>query len=156
MYRETIYRRALEAEPDLQALEAAVYVIAQTARPDEPFCPGCLWEEILKPLVTPIVGWERGAPRQQARDAAPPGVFEAPTALNLSDLETPDIPAPTSDTEKWLRTSEPFDAVTDKWLADLDAAGTAVRAAPGHGIPGRADRPSGRSAHPHGQPEDDE
>lgn len=92
-----LYARALDAEPHLRAAECLVDLLCTLVRPDDRMCAGCVWEQILKPLVVPLVGWGR-------REG-----YES---------------------EPWLRTSEAFDVVTDRWLARLDEADPAN----GHGM----------------------
>jgi hypothetical protein len=67
------YERALAAEPQLRAIEAMVDALVALAPNDQPYCTACIWETILKPLVSPWVGWERGDVPEQAKDE-PPGL----------------------------------------------------------------------------------
>lgn len=127
------YRRALAAEPQLQAVEATVDALSAFVRRSDTMCAGCVWEAIVKPLASPWVGWARGFLPHPAKDPDPtPGAswrfvnlaewIEQQPKRVRSDAST--------DTERWLRTSDAFDAVTDVWLARLDAADPAH----GHGI----------------------
>ena len=128
----TDYDRALQAEPQLQVLERMVATLCATAPTGEPFCVGCIWECVLKPLVTPLVGWDRGYPPEQSRDpdpAAPSFVIVSVTEA-LQGLD--ERPKAKTATEEWMRGTGAWDAVTNRWLAQLDAADPAL----GHGIPG--------------------
>jgi hypothetical protein len=50
--REQNYHRALQASPEIQALDTMVRLIALLGPPggDKPMCHGCFWESALKPL----------------------------------------------------------------------------------------------------------
>lgn len=85
------FERALTAEPTLRAIDRLVDTLCALVRPTDILCYGCVWEQIVKPLTVPLVGWCR------------PG-------------------RATTDTEKWMRTSEAFDVVTDKWIDRLEKA----------------------------------
>lgn len=124
------YRRALDADGGLRALDAAVRIIAARKPKTGPQCAGCVWEMVVKPLVSPLVGWERGRAPEQAVD---PGERRSwrPVPLTLGtvvprsglgELSREPSESPTSDIEQWLRTSAAYDAVTNVWLDLLDAA----------------------------------
>lgn len=126
-----LYERALAADPKLRALDLAVRTMASLVRPGDMMCPGCVWEHIVKPLAVPLIGWERGLPIESAKD---PG--DSWEVVNLADaLDALDearerrTPADT-ETERWLRTDQAYDVVTDTWLRLIEAAGQAD----GHGI----------------------
>jgi hypothetical protein len=91
--REQNYRRALDACPDIRALDNMVRLIAELGppRPKRSMCYACIWDSALKPLANLVVGWERGR-----------GV-ESHT-----------------ETEEWLCDMEAFDAVTETWLKLLE------------------------------------
>jgi hypothetical protein len=124
------YRRALDAEPRLQPIERIVDVLCSIVRPNDQMCAGCVWELIVKPLTSNLVGWGRGYPTKQAKDPTP----DAPPfeVLAASDIlkRTKSRPTPESETEAWMRTTEAWDAVTNTWLTKLDKADPAN----GHGI----------------------
>jgi hypothetical protein len=140
------YDRALQAEPQLQPIVRLVDALIALRRPSDRLCVGCVWELIVKPMVSPLIGWGRGYPLEQAQDPEPNGsrrlrvtrasesrrvdltpfLVDGATFLAEDDDETP----ATTDTEKWMRTSEAFDAFTDRLLAKLDRADPAN----GHGI----------------------
>jgi hypothetical protein len=88
-------------------------------------CYGCVWESIVKPLVLPLVGWERGYPPRAARDPDPDRSLKVISGADLlADYEQRQktrVPA-TTDTERWLRTPEAHDAVTDTLLERLERA----------------------------------
>ncbi|WP_068154407.1 hypothetical protein [Rhodococcus phenolicus] len=126
-----LYERALAAEPRLRALDLAVRTMAALVRPGDMMCPGCVWEQVIKPLARPLIGNERGTVPANAKDPA-----DSWDPVNLADLlGTLDearerrVPADT-ETERWLRTDEAYDAVTDTWLHLIEQAGQAD----GHGI----------------------
>lgn len=137
--------RALEAEPDLEALDRLVDALCALVRPDDRLCAGCTWEGIVKPLASALVGWERGAPRTASTPADTLGlrpVGDIAAEVDLADqlraqiihgdqiLGVPHAPEPANDTERWLRSHEAWDAVTNVWLARLEAADPGT----GHGI----------------------
>lgn len=81
------FDRALAAEPRLRAVDRMVRLIAAqapTRRSGKPQCAACVWTGILKPLVTPLVGWARGETRQASDQ--PPGRFVALTRTDLARL----------------------------------------------------------------------
>lgn len=82
---EALYRRALEEEPRLRAIVAMVASQTIYIRKRDEFCYACYWENVLKPLMLRLIGWER----------------------------------PTLPENPWLRSSEAWDAVSHKLLADL-------------------------------------
>lgn len=126
------YRRALKAEPQLRAIDRLVDVLAAlapTRRSGRPLCSGCTWERIVKPLTSPWVGHERGFHPDVAEDPdpdRPPIQF-----LKASDLKMPPRVEATTEIERWLRTSEAWDAVTRVWIDRLHHADPAN----GHGLP---------------------
>lgn len=128
------FQQTIEADSQLRAVDALVRVLAATApapESDAPMCSGCVWEHIVKPLTTPVLGWSRARPH---RDVRPPSAdpFEVvDIAQVMSEAHDNPKPPPTNDLERWLRTSEAFDVVTDVWLALLHDADPAN----GHGLP---------------------
>ncbi len=86
------FERALTAERDLRAADRMVTALCAEIRAGR-LCDRCAWSGIVKPLVSPPIGHERGYPTAEARD-----------------------------TERWLRTPEAWDAVTSVWLERLQAA----------------------------------
>lgn len=127
------YRRALVAEPRLRAVVALVDALCTLVRPTDRLCSGCVWETIVKPLTTPWIGWERGYVPEQAQDA-PRGWSPVCLADLLAEQDERATTATTA-TERWLRTSEAWEAFTDVLLSRLDAADTGN----GHGC-GRRQR----------------
>ncbi len=131
----TAYERALQAEPKLAAVVRVVDALCVLVRPTDRLCHGCVWETIVKPLVSPLIGWGRGYPSKPASDPDP----DNPSGLRiisgsemLAAYEAAQVtrtPA-TTDTEKWLRTPEAYDAFTDMLLDRLERADPAN----GHGI----------------------
>lgn len=62
------YRRALQAEHGLRAVDDLVTALCTLVRRTDMMCHGCVWETVVKPLITPLVGWGRGYPKRQAKD----------------------------------------------------------------------------------------
>lgn len=129
---EDPFEKALAAEPNLRTVDRMVrafVALAPSRRSSVPMCAACVWELVLKPLTYPWVGWGRGRPAAQAPAEQPP-LLRTFTVTELRRALTPSRPPAESDTEAWLRTSEAYDVVTDRWLKMLDAADPAH----GHGI----------------------
>ena len=104
------YRRALAAEPDLRAVEKVVHALA-----DLNVMPGTVYDAIIKPLADPLIGRNRGTHHH----AHNPEDLPSPSSIvRASDFPSPIASGskPATDEEKWLRTREAFDAVTDVWL----------------------------------------
>jgi hypothetical protein len=140
------YQRALDAEPRLRPIVAVVDALCALVRRTDQMCYGCAWDGIVKPLVNPYLGYGRGWRPREASDPEPvvDGARRSrPVSLTklLADKEAR-VPA-TTDTEKWLRTPEAWDAFTDVLLARLKQADPAH----GHGI-GRRQRERCRSEAP--------
>lgn len=112
------YDRALAAEPGLRAAVDVVDALTALVRPGDELCFGCVWETIVKPTVTPHVGWSRGHVPEQAADPDPGGL---PMPVDLSELFAWDDrrEEAMTETERWLRTPEAYDAVSDVLLARL-------------------------------------
>jgi hypothetical protein len=91
---EQSYNRALAAEPRLRAIADMVKAVTASAAYDRSFCDGCFWERTLKGKALPLVGWERGHRSRQAKHPDP-------------------------ETERWLRSREAWEAVTERWLQQL-------------------------------------
>lgn len=124
------YARTLDAEPALRAVDRLVDALCALVRPTDALCHACVWDEIVKPLVTPLVGWERGVV-PQAPDEHQGAADDGARFRCLADMPEPaPVPEPETETERWLRSAEAFDAVTDVWLARLEAADPGN----GHGI----------------------
>lgn len=131
------FERAIAAEPRLRTVVTLVDALIELTRPDDTLCGSCVWEDIVKPLVSPLIGWERGYPPAVAKDK--PAVTEDPDTWPLvsgadwlAESEAADkqrIPA-TTDTEKWLRTTEAWDAFTRILIDRLETADPGN----GHGI----------------------
>jgi hypothetical protein len=130
------YRRVLAAEPRLRPIAHLVDALCTLVRADDTMCAGCVWESIVEPLTTRLVGWSRGYPPQQATDdRAEPGsvrYVDMDAVLNRLSRREP----PASETEAWLRGSDAYDAFTDEMLRRLEAADPAS----GHGIRRGGDR----------------
>ncbi|MCX4972181.1 hypothetical protein [Streptomyces sp. NBC_00620] len=130
--RQTDYQRALHAEPRLQAIASIVDVLIELVRPNDNMCGSCIWEGIIKPLTTPLIGWERGYPPREAHD---PGNAEwrlisgSDWAKEFETAEKTRTTA-TTDTEKWLRTPEAWDAFCGELIRRLNDADPGN----GHGI----------------------
>lgn len=129
---QTDLDRATRAEPRLQAVVNIVTALTALVRPTDTMCGGCVWDEIVKPLALPLIGWERGYPPKAAPD---PGTLAwlftggGDWAKECAEAEKARTPA-TTDTEKWLRTSEAWDSVCGELIRRLNDADPAN----GHGI----------------------
>lgn len=118
------FDKALAAEPRLRAVDKMVRTLAAnapTGRSKRPMCAGCIWSGILKPLLKPLVGWERHVQRQ-APETRPHGMRVLDMSALRAEAAQERRPPATSSTERWLRGSEAWDAVTSRWLAILDKA----------------------------------
>lgn len=127
--REQNYRRALDACPDIRALDNMVRLIAELGppRPKKPMCYACIWDSALKPLATLVVGWERGRGVESHTDPDPNNRFPD---FDWNNLDTPPREEAASETEEWLRDMEAFDAVTETWIKLLEDVDPAL----GHGF----------------------
>lgn len=105
------FERALKAEPRLRAVVRIVNVLRLLVRPTDQMCHGCLWEIVIKPLVKPWIGWGRGYLPRQAKNPDPDGGWRLRVQTAAEVMREHPIPAET-ETEKWLRTSEAWNAVT--------------------------------------------
>lgn len=125
------FARAVAADPRLRALDALVDALCTLVRSGDVMCSGCVWEEIVKPLASDAIGWERGYRPEHADDAPRTLASRMMTFSQLQASVDARKPQPaTSETEKWLRTSDAWDAVTDMWIRRLQVADPAN----GHGI----------------------
>ena len=124
------YHRALNAEPRLQPAVALVDALTVLVRPSDRVCAGCVWTGILKPMVSRLIGYGRGYPPKVAPNPrfGPRRLVVVSMADALAQLERR-VPADT-ETERWLRTSEAWDAFNRPLLARLHAADPGN----GHGI----------------------
>jgi hypothetical protein len=102
---EQRYKLALAAEPHLRAIADTVEAVTVSAARERSFCDGCFWERTLKGQVLPLVGWERGYLSRQARHPDP-------------------------ETERWLRSREAWEAVTERWLERLSRTARVGAACP--------------------------
>lgn len=112
------FERVLSAEPELRAAVDIVEVLRQLVRPTDRLCHGCLWESIIKPMVRPYLGYGRGYPPKSAKDPNPDRAWEIISAAEMWARGDTGLPAET-ETEKWLRTSEVWDAFTDVLMTRL-------------------------------------
>lgn len=101
MAENITYEKALEKSEELKALEFIVKAFVELTPKDGVMCSGCIWDNAIKPLALSVVGWER-IPR---------------------DGDSSEYHGQMSSREAW-------DAVTEKWLAMLDAADPGR----GHGV----------------------
>lgn len=115
--RQEAYERALSAEP---ALESVVKVVDALLLLDEDKSENLDHWGIIKPLIVPWVGFGRGYVPSEASDVV--NTPSKPKVRSFTDfLDEPGparVPA-TTKTEKWMRTSEAYDAFTDVLLARL-------------------------------------
>lgn len=144
--RQSLLERACAVDRRIRALDQAVTGLCAAAElADGPACAACVWERVVKPLALPLVGWERGLPPLAVKDPRPPGaplhVMGIGALLEEMDEQKSRRTPASSETERWLRSQEAWDAVTGAWLARLHEADPAA----GHGI-GWAERPSAGGA----------
>lgn len=122
---EEAYKRALAAERRLVAVDQAVAALCEFVRPTDEMCYGCTWESIVKPLVTPLVGWGRGYPPKNAKDPQKPltdwkdALKSGSDLMREADEEERTRTRALTTTEQWMRTSEAWDAVTSTLLYRL-------------------------------------
>lgn len=124
------FAKALAAEPRLQAVDRMVRMVVALAPAHgsgTPMCSDCFWTNVLKPIVEPLVGWERGI-HDQADEEPYSGPIDLAAAWDAEDRR----PAATTSTEGWLRSPGAYDAVTARWLRVLYDADPAN----GCGLPG--------------------
>ena len=124
---DDLFEKALRAEPRLRAIDQMVrtfVALAPSRRSNKTMCAGCIWELILKPLATPLVGWSRGRPPEQVREP------RASRRVDLTPYLRDDRAVPENETEAWMRSMSAWDAVTGRWLKMLDDADPAK----GHGL----------------------
>ncbi|MFC8408548.1 hypothetical protein ACFUG9_34035 [Streptomyces griseoincarnatus] len=129
----TDYERALNADRRLRALADVVNALCEFIRPADTMCSGCAWDSLVKPLATPLIGWERGYPSEPAPDPEVGGGWKFVSGsdwLAVFEAAEKDRTPATTDTEKWLRTSEAWDAYCGELIRRLGAADPAN----GHGI----------------------
>ena len=119
MDTENLYSRALKAEPKLPPIETLVETLCATApskRSGKPMCSACVWSGIVKPLVIRLVGHNRAWPLTlREKDDYQTGLV----FTRASDIKLHGAPSAETEIEKWLRTSEAWDAVVRTWLARL-------------------------------------
>ena len=65
------FDRALAAERRLAPIVRLVDALCALAGPENAMCSGCVWTGIVKPLVSPLVGWKRGYLEDGAKDPEP-------------------------------------------------------------------------------------
>lgn len=113
---QAAYERALTAEPQL---EAVVKVVDALLLIDDEKGDGLDHWGIIKPLIVPWLGYQRGTVPVNAQDAP---TSATPKVKSVGELARTNLPRPvpaTTETEKWLRSEEAYDAFTDVLLARL-------------------------------------
>lgn len=115
------YERALTAEPDLRAVVRAVDALLALVRPSDQLCHGCVWTTIVKPMCTPLIGSDRGHLPGQAADPDPDGHLRAVDLGEVID-RLGRRPEPETETERWLRSGEAWDAFTGVLLRRIESA----------------------------------
>src|SRR4051794_41812555 len=112
---EANYRRALAAEPQLRAVDHLVTTMCTFVRPSDSLCHGCAWKRMVKPLVTRLVGWERGmaytAHDPDPDDGATLKVVNLGALMDEHDQAAAHRPPADTDTERWMRGQEAYNAV---------------------------------------------
>lgn len=110
------YERALAAEPQLEAVVRVVdaLLLIDDEKSDELDHWG-----IIKPLIVPWLGYQRGTIPVNAQDTEAPSTPKIRGVEELVQANRPrPVPAAT-EIEKWLRTEEAYDAFTDVLLSRL-------------------------------------
>lgn len=125
--RAELFAFALAVEPQLQAVDRMVRAFVALAPADKTMCAACIWSDILKPAAWPWIGWGRVEIPQNAAEPEPVRSWTLSEFLDLPDV--PRTPAGT-EVEKWLRTEQAWNLVTDVWLELLDNADPGN----GHGV----------------------
>lgn len=132
--RRHLLEQACAADSGIRALDFAVTALAVAAgAADGPACSGCMWARIVKPLALPLLGWERGYPPMESPDRTAGlrgGLVNISELMVRMDERAARRTPATSDTERWLRSQEAWDAVVGEWIDRLHAADPAA----GHGI----------------------
>ncbi|SRR6266704_193218 len=73
----TTFTFLADREPRLTALARLVTIAAENIRPDDRnWCAAAFWASTVKPLLLPLVGWERGKAPENAAD--PPELHADP------------------------------------------------------------------------------
>ncbi len=111
------YERAVLADRRLRAIDGLVSSLCLLVRSDDTLCHSCVWESMVQPLLTPLVGHERGYLPDVAKD--PGDDWKPMTAKELSELPDGPRAEATTETERWMRTSDAWDAVTQTLLSRL-------------------------------------
>lgn len=112
---EDPFEKALTIVPELRAINNMVRVFVALAPKNQPMCTDCIWGTILKPMVYPLLGWGRGLAPESAEDMSFSLMFTGEDFANIKDKHT----EATTKTERWLRSSDAYDLVTDRWLEML-------------------------------------
>jgi hypothetical protein len=107
-----------EREPRLAALHRLLSIVADNIRPDDPhWCANTFWLGTVKPLLMPLVGWERGRSPENASD--PAGALSTAWSC-LGDLTI----AALEGEHRWTR---PVETVAEETLRSAAAYDVAVR-----------------------------
>lgn len=121
----TDYDRALAADHRLRALANFVTILCDLVRPADTMCGGCAWESLVKPLATPLIGWERGYKPECAKDPDEQKAWRIYSGEELlagwEEAERDRTPS-TTETEQWLRTEEAWDAFCGELIRRLNKA----------------------------------
>lgn len=121
--QQECYERALAAEP---ALRAVVRVVDALMLVDEEKSESLDHWMIIKPLIQPCIGAGRGYVPSEASDvvgAPQPRVYGFKELLEEAKKQKR-VPA-TTETEKWMRTEEAWDAFSNVLLTRLGYGGYA-------------------------------
>lgn len=107
------YQRAIDADRRLRALANLVELIGAMHPEDRGgyLCRRCVWERDVLPLLTPLVGLERGINPQAAGR-------QKTLEESLASLQ--DRPPARHDLEAWLRTQDAYDAFSARLRELLD------------------------------------
>ena len=113
---QAAYERALTAEPQL---EAVVRVVDALLLIDDEKGDELDYWSIIKPLIVPWLGHQRGTVPVNAPDEPTSATLKVKSAGELARTNWPRPVPATTETEKWLRSEEAYDAFTDVLLARL-------------------------------------
>lgn len=124
------FDKACLLDRHLAVVNHIVGILCELVRPEDTMCAGCIWDTVVKPLITPYVGFNRGLPLREAQPYKPGGEVEMKSLLDwLNESDEKRVPA-TTDEEKWLRRQSTWESFTTVILHRLDEADPAN----GHGI----------------------
>ncbi len=120
---DLLFERAARADSNIRAFDRIIRILAATAPSEEsgqPWCSNCAWSAFVKPMARLLVGPDRGH-HTDAEDPSDAPMRPVDLAALLAERDEPDR-EPSTQTERWLRSHEVWEAVTNRWLKLLDDA----------------------------------